>query len=102
MLSRQNVLRKKVVMLFWLFGLWTFRGHLKYTVKQTQMIGLLPFVNVWKVSDLPAAALDAVYRQTCHINFRTNKAIPVYFQQEHLKKSKTSSGRPRDADAGDA
>ncbi|KAH3748187.1 hypothetical protein DPMN_182625 [Dreissena polymorpha] len=32
------------------------------------------------------AALDAVYRQTCHINFRTNKAIPAYFQQEHLKK----------------
>ncbi|KAH3868433.1 hypothetical protein DPMN_031580 [Dreissena polymorpha] len=54
------------------------------------------------VSDLPAAAADAVYRQMCNINFRTNKAIPVYFQQEHLEKSKTSSGRPRDADAGDA
>jgi hypothetical protein len=54
------------------------------------------------VSDLPAAAADAVYRQMCNINFRTNKAIPVYFQQEHLKKCKTSSGRPRDADAGDA
>lgn len=38
------------------------------------------------VSDLPAAAADVVYRQMCNINFRTNKAIPVYFQQEHLKK----------------
>ncbi|KAH3807027.1 hypothetical protein DPMN_135359 [Dreissena polymorpha] len=54
------------------------------------------------VSNLPAAAADAVYRQMCNINFTTNKAIIVYFQQEHLKKSKTSSGRPRDADAGDA
>ncbi|KAH3863438.1 hypothetical protein DPMN_026427 [Dreissena polymorpha] len=39
------------------------------------------------VSDLPAAAADAVYRQMCNINFRTNKAIPVYFKQENLKKA---------------
>ncbi|KAH3886695.1 hypothetical protein DPMN_010708 [Dreissena polymorpha] len=33
------------------------------------------------VSDLLAAAADAVYRQMCNINYRTNKAIPVYFHQ---------------------
>ncbi|KAH3753263.1 hypothetical protein DPMN_187898 [Dreissena polymorpha] len=54
------------------------------------------------VSDLPAAAADVVHRQMFNINIRTRKAIPVYFEQEHLKKSKTSSGRPKDADTGDA
>ncbi|KAH3780985.1 hypothetical protein DPMN_158809 [Dreissena polymorpha] len=40
------------------------------------------------VYDLPAAAADAVCRQMCNINFRTNKAIYVYFQQEHLQKAR--------------
>ncbi|KAH3704824.1 hypothetical protein DPMN_079885 [Dreissena polymorpha] len=35
-------------MLYWLFGLWTFRGHFNTSVKQTKMIGLLPFAHVWK------------------------------------------------------
>ncbi|KAH3753237.1 hypothetical protein DPMN_187871 [Dreissena polymorpha] len=40
------------------------------------------------VYDLSAAAADAVYRQMCNINFRTSKAIPVYFEQEHLNKAR--------------
>ncbi|KAH3814398.1 hypothetical protein DPMN_142894 [Dreissena polymorpha] len=56
------------------------------------------------LSDLPAAAADAVYCQMFNINFSTNKAMPVFFQQAHLNKmqQRTSSGRPTYAEAVDA
>ncbi|KAK6186089.1 hypothetical protein SNE40_008194 [Patella caerulea] len=42
--------------------------------------------------DLPAA--DAIYHQTCNVNFRTGKYIPVSKQKDESPSSKFSRGRP--------
>lgn len=46
-------------------------------------------------TDLPA--VDAIYHQTCNVNFRTNRDIPKYFQPD-VEKTPTR-GRPTDQDA---
>ncbi|KAH3721058.1 hypothetical protein DPMN_063973 [Dreissena polymorpha] len=89
-------------MLYWLFGLWPFRGHFKTSVKQTKMIGLLPFAHVWKFYPTCKQKLQMPCTVKCAISI----SEPIRQFQLPTKtpeiKSKTSSGRPRDANAGDA
>ena len=45
------------------------------------------------VNDLHAA--DAIYHQTCNVNFRTKKQIPILYSSEETPvKRKRLSGRP--------
>lgn len=51
--------------------------------------------RIENIIDLPAA--DAVYHQTCNVNFRTGRSIPKPFQSDDVKKillSVKSPGRP--------
>ena len=46
------------------------------------------------IHDLPAA--DAMYHQTCSVNFRTGKQTPKVFLTEELAHKKKRLGRPQD------
>lgn len=52
------------------------------------------------VHDLPAA--DALYHQSCSVNFRTGKQLPKTFQTENVTPNKKSYGRPLNVDQSTA
>ena len=50
--------------------------------------------RLMNVHDLPAA--DAVYRQTCNVNFRTNRQLPQLYETDELPAAKKRKvGRPQ-------
>ncbi len=54
--------------------------------------------RILNVHDLPA--VDAVYHQTCSVNFRTNRKLPkVYEVDEQLAVKKRKVGRPQDKES---
>ena len=56
--------------------------------------------RIMHVHDLPAA--DAVYHQTCSVNFRTGKQIPKMFVTDEPTHKKKKVGRPQDEEKTDA
>lgn len=57
-------------------------------------------VRIMNVHDLSAA--DAMYHQTCSVNFRTGKQIPKMFISDEPAIKKKRVGRPRDEEKTDA
>ena len=56
--------------------------------------------RIMNVHDLPAA--DAMYHQTCSVNFRTGKQIPKMFISDEPAMKKKRVGRPHDEEKTDA
>ena len=56
--------------------------------------------RIMHIHDLPAA--DAMYHETCSVNFRTGKQIPKVFVTEEPAHKKKRLGRPQDEDKMDA
>ena len=56
--------------------------------------------RIMHIHDLPAA--DAMYHQTCSVNFRTGKQIPKVFVTEEPAHKKKRLGRPQDEEKMDA
>ena len=56
--------------------------------------------RILDVPDLPAA--DAMYHQTCSVNFRTGRQIPAMFLWDEPPTKKKRVGRPQDEDQTEA
>ena len=56
--------------------------------------------RILHVHDLPAA--DAIYHQTCSVNFRTGRQIPAMFLRDEPPTKKKRVGRPQDVDQTEA
>lgn len=56
--------------------------------------------RILHVHDLPAA--DAMYHQTCSVNFRTGKQIPTLFLTGERHRKKKRVGLPQDEDKTEA
>ena len=57
--------------------------------------------RLMNVHDLPAA--DAIYHQTCNVNFRTNRQLPQLYETDELPAAKKRKvGRPQDEEKNQA
>ncbi|CAG2190145.1 unnamed protein product [Mytilus edulis] len=62
---------------------------------QTTHLGSILFILIINIAPSDLHAADAIYHQTCSVNFRTGKQIPVS-KQANKEVKRTTPGRPKE------